>query len=183
MLRDKTVVLGVTGGIAVYKAVDLASKLNQEGATVKTVMTSAAVQFVTPLTFRNITWQPVVTDMFALNAEYSIEHVALAEEADIIVVAPATANTIAKLRVGMADNPLTAMILATEAPVVLVPAMNDNMYKNTATQENLEILQERGFVVVEPEFGRLASGKIGQGRFPEVEKIVDAVYETLGIEK
>lgn len=181
MLEGKTVVLGVTGGIAAYKAADLASKLNQAGATVKTIMTEAATEFITPLTFRNLTGQPVVTDMFDINSEYSVEHVALAEEADVVVIAPATANTIAKIACGMADNSLTCTVLATEAPVVVAPSMNDNMYINTVTQENIGKLKNRGFIVVEPEYGRLASGKIGQGRLADAQKILDAVYTALGI--
>jgi phosphopantothenoylcysteine decarboxylase/phosphopantothenate--cysteine ligase len=175
MLKGKTVVLGVTGGIAAYKAAELASKLTQEGATVKTVMTESATKFVTPLTFRNLTGQPVVTDMFDLASEYSVEHVALAEAADAVVIAPATANIIAKIAVGIADDSLTCTVLATLAPVVAAPSMNDNMYKNSVTQENLVRLKNRGFVIVEPEYGRLASGKMGQGRLADIGKIMDAV--------
>ena len=179
MPEDKTVVLGVTGGIAAYKAADLASKLVQSGITVKTIMTNSATEFITPLTFRNLTWQPVVTDMFDLNSEFSVEHVALAEAADAVVIAPATANIIAKIACGIADDSLTCTVLATEAPVVVAPSMNDNMYKNPVTQENIEKLKTRGFVIVEPEYGRLASGKIGQGRLAEIEKIVEAVNSLL----
>ena len=180
MSEGKTVVLGVTGGIAAYKAADLASKLVQSGITVKTIMTWSATEFITPLTFRNITGQPVVTDMFDLESEYSVEHVALAEAADVVVIAPATANIIAKIACGIADDSLTCTVLATEAPVVVAPSMNDNMYKNPVTQENIEKLKLRGFVIVEPEFGRLASGKIGQGRLAGIEKIIKAVNSSLG---
>jgi len=178
-MEGKTVVLGVTGGIAAYKAADLASKLVQAGATVKTIMTRSATEFITPLTFRNLTGQPVVTEMFDLNSEYSVEHVALAEEADVIVIAPATANIIARIACGIADDPLTCTVLATEAPVVLAPSMNDNMYKNPVTQENLAKLKNRSFTLVEPEYGRLASGKIGQGRLADQEKILQAVTSAL----
>ena len=183
MSEGKTVVLGVTGGIAAYKAADLASKLIQSGITVKTIMTCSATEFVTPLTFRNLTGQPVVTDMFDLESEYSVEHVALAEAADVVVIAPATANIIAKIACGIADDSLTCTVLATEAPVVVAPSMNDNMYKNPVTQENVEKLKTRGFVVVEPEYGRLASGKIGQGRLAELEKIIEAVNLSLDKQK
>jgi phosphopantothenoylcysteine decarboxylase/phosphopantothenate--cysteine ligase len=179
MIEGKTVVLGVTGGIAAYKAADLASKLNQAGATVKTVMTESATQFVTPLTFRSITGQPVVTQVFDLHSEYSVEHVALAEEADVVVIAPATANIIAKIACGIADDSLTCTVLATEAPVVVAPSMNDNMYKNAVTRENLLKLKNRGFIMVEPEYGRLASGKIGQGRLADIQKIIEAVESAL----
>jgi phosphopantothenoylcysteine decarboxylase/phosphopantothenate--cysteine ligase len=179
MSDQKTVVLGVTGGIAAYKAADLASKLVQSGMIVKTIMTGSATEFITPLTFRNLTWQPVVTDMFELNSEFSEQHVALAEAADVVVIAPATANIIAKIACGIADDSLTCTVLATEAPVIVAPSMNDNMYKNPITQENIEKLKKRGFVVVEPEYGRLASGKIGQGRLAEIEKIVEAINLSL----
>jgi phosphopantothenoylcysteine decarboxylase/phosphopantothenate--cysteine ligase len=179
MSDNKNVILGVTGGIAAYKAADLASKLVQAGIIVKTIMTYSATEFIGPLTFRNLTGQPVVTDMFDLESEYSVEHVALAEEADTVVIAPATANIIAKIACGIADDSLTCTVLATEAPVIVATSMNDNMYKNPVTQENIEKLKKRGFIIVEPEYGRLASGKIGQGRLAEIDKIVDAVKSSL----
>ena len=179
MSEEKTVVLGVTGGIAAYKAADLASKLVQSGMTVKTIMTYSATEFISPLTFRNLTGQPVVTDMFDLESEFSVEHVALAEAADVVVIVPATANIIAKIACGIADDSLTCTVLATEAPVVIAPSMNDNMYKNIVTQENIAKLKNRGFFLVEPEYGRLASGKIGQGRLAEIEKIVEAINLSL----
>lgn len=179
MLKEKIIVLGVTGGIAAYKAADIASKLTQAGAIVKTIMTKSATEFITPLTFRNLTHQPVVTDMFDLNSEYSVEHVALAEEADVILIAPATANIIAKLACGIADDSLTCTVLATESPVIVAPSMNDNMYKNSITRENIEKLRNRHFVIVEPETGRLASGKTGQGRLANIQMIIDAVDKTL----
>lgn len=181
MLKGKTIVLGISGGIAAYKAADIASKLTQAGAVVKTIMTESATQFITPLTFRNLTGQPVVTDMFDLDSEYSVEHVALAEEADVVLIAPATANIIAKIACGIADDSLTCTVLATEAPIVIAPSMNDNMFKNSVTQENIEKLKNRHFVIVEPETGRLASGKIGQGRLATTETIIDAVDKTLDI--
>jgi phosphopantothenoylcysteine decarboxylase / phosphopantothenate---cysteine ligase len=180
MLTDKTIVLGITGGIAAYKAADLASKLTQAGAKVEVVMTEAATKFITPLTLRNITRRPVVTDMFELASEYSVEHVALAEAADVVVIAPATANTIARLAAGIADDMLGTVVLATEAPVIVAPAMNDNMYRNSVTQKNVEKLKARGFTFTEPEMGRLASGKIGKGRLPETATIIEAIEKVLG---
>jgi len=180
MLANKTIVLGVTGGIAAYKAADLASKLTQAGARVEVVMTDAAIKFVAPLTFRALTNRPVVTGMFEPASEWSIEHVSLAEAADIVVVAPATADIIAKLAAGMADEMILSTILATKAPVVVVPAMDVNMWENNATQENIARLKNRGYIIVEPGFGRLASGKVGQGRFPENEKIVGTISKVLG---
>jgi phosphopantothenoylcysteine decarboxylase / phosphopantothenate---cysteine ligase len=183
MLQNKTIVLGITGGIAAYKAADLASKLTQAGARVEVVMTDAATKFITPLTMRNITHRPVVTDMFELASEYDVEHVALAEAADAVVIAPATANTIARLAAGIADNILGTVVLATEAPVILAPAMNDVMYRNSVTQKNLAKLKVRGFTFIEPEFGRLASGKIGKGRLPDTSKIIETVEKVLGQKK
>lgn len=179
-LSNKTVVLGVTGSIAAYKAADLASKLNQAGARVEVIMTESATEFVAPLTFRNITGRPVVTSMFDLATEYSVEHVALAEAADIIVIAPATANIIAKLACGISDDMLSCTVLATKAPVIVGPAMNVNMYENQVTQENLAKLKKRGFTFVGPEYGRLASGKKGLGRLIDVEEILAAACQVLG---
>jgi len=180
MLIDKTIVLGITGGIAAYKAAELASKLTQAGAKVEVIMTESATRFITPLTLRSLTNRPVVTDMFELASEFSIEHVALAEAADIVIIAPATANIIAKLAAGIADDALSCTVLATEAPVVVAPAMNVNMFQNSITQDNLARLKDRGFTIVDPEYGRLASGKVGLGRLADVEKIIGTVKLVLG---
>jgi len=180
MLTNKTIVLGITGGIAAYKAAELASKLVQAGAKVEVVMTEAAMKFITPLTLQTITGRTVVTDMFAPVSEYSLEHIALAEAAEVVVIAPASANTIAKLATGMADNMLTCLVLATKAPVIIAPAMNENMYQNPITQENLAKLKARGFTIVDPGYGRLASGKIGWGRLAEIENIIGTIRQVLG---
>ena len=180
MLKDKTIVLGITGGIAAYKAVDLASKLTQAGARVEVVMTEAATKFVTPLTLRNITHRPVVTGMYEPTSEWSEEHIVLAEAADVVVIAPATANTIARLAAGIADNMLGTVVLATKAPVIIAPAMNDVMYANAVTQKNINTLKARGFSFIEPEYGRLASGKMGKGRLPETATIIQAIEKVLG---
>ncbi len=180
MLTDKTIVLGITGGIAAYKAADLASKLAQAGAKVEVVMTESATKFITPLTLRSLTNRPVVTSMWELTSEFSIEHVALAEAADIVVIVPATANIIAKLAAGIADDMLSCAVLATEAPVVIAPAMNVNMFQNSVTQDNLAKLKDRGFTIIDPEYGRLASGKMGLGRLAEVEKIIGIIKQVLG---
>lgn len=180
MLTDKTIVLGITGSIAAYKAADLASKLIRVGARVEVVMTEAATRFITPLTMRNIVGRPVVTDMFAEVSEYSVEHVALAEAADVVVIAPATADIIAKLAVGIADDMLTCTVLATKAPVIIAPAMNDNMLQNPITQENLAKLKARGFIIVNPGYGHLASGKTGWGRLAEVEEIIGTINQVAG---
>jgi len=180
MLTNKTVVLGITGGIAAYKAADLASKLTQAGAKVEVIMTKAATEFITPLTLRTLTGRPVVTDMFELASEFSVEHVALAERADIVVIVPATADIIAKIAAGIADDSLTTTVLATLAPVVVAPAMNVNMWENSVTRDNIAKLKKRGFIIIDPEYGRLASGKMGMGRLAELEKILGAVNQVLG---
>jgi len=180
MLANKTVVLGITGGIAAYKATDIASKLTQSGAKVEVIMTESATRFIAPLTLRNITRRPVVTDMFDLTSEFSIEHVALAEAADVVTIAPATANIIAKLAVGIADDMLSCTVLATKAPVIVAPSMNDNMLQNPITQDNLDKLRARGFTIVDPAYGRLASGKAGLGRLAETETIIGTIKQVLG---
>ncbi len=180
MLNNKTIVLGITGSIAAYKAADIASKLTQDGARVEVIMTESATKFISPLTFRSLTNQPVVTDMFELASEFSIEHVALAEAADVVVIAPATANIIAKVAAGISDDMLSCTVLATEAPVIVAPAMNVNMFQNSVTQDNLSKLKARGFTIVGPGYGRLASGKIGQGRLAEVEEIIGTIKQVLG---
>ncbi|MBI4187753.1 MAG: bifunctional phosphopantothenoylcysteine decarboxylase/phosphopantothenate--cysteine ligase CoaBC, partial [Chloroflexi bacterium] len=180
MLANKTIVLGITGGIAAYKAADMASKLTQAGARVEVIMTESATKFISPLTFRSLTNQPVVTTMWDMASEFSIEHVALAEAADVVVIAPATANIIAKIAAGIADDMLTTTVLATEAPVIIAPAMNVNMYQNSITRENLAKLTARGFTIVGPAYGRLASGKVGLGRLVDVEQIIGTIKQVLG---
>jgi phosphopantothenoylcysteine decarboxylase/phosphopantothenate--cysteine ligase len=183
MLANKTIVLGVTGSIAAYKTADIASKLAQAGAKVEVVMTESATKFITPLTLRSITSRPVVTDMFESTTEFSIEHVALAEAADVLVIAPATANIIAKVAAGIADDMLSCTVLATKAPIIVAPAMESNMFQNPITQENLVKLKARDFTIVEPGYGRLASGKVGLGRIAEVERIIGTIKQVLGRSK
>jgi len=180
MLKNKKIVLGISGGIAAYKAADLASKLAQAGATVKVVMTWEATQLVQPLTFQALTGNPVVTDMFEPAPLSAITHVSLADEADIVVIVPATANVIAKMAAGIADDILTCTVLATKAPVVISPAMHHNMYVNPVTQENIGKLKARGFTVIPAVHGRLASGSIGYGRLPEIPEIMGVIQQTLG---
>jgi phosphopantothenoylcysteine decarboxylase / phosphopantothenate---cysteine ligase len=178
--KVKTVVLGVTGSIAAFKAAELATRFTKGGFRVDTIMTASAMEFITPLTFRNVTGRPVVTTMWDLSSEFSVEHVALAEAADIVLIAPATANIIAKIACGMADDMLSCTVLATKAPVVIAPAMNDNMWANEVTQQNVEKLKKRGFVFVGPSYGRLASGKMGLGRLTELDEIYDITLKVLG---
>ena len=178
--KGKNIVLGVTGSIACYKAVDLASKLSQAGANVDVVMTESATKFVSPITFRSITHRPVVTDMFDPASELGIHHVAVAERADLVVVAPATADFIAKVANGLADDALGTTILATTAPVLMAPAMDGHMYENVATQENIERLRGRGVSFAGPASGHLASGLSGKGRLLETPELLGHIALVLG---
>lgn len=180
LLKEARIVLGVTGGIAAYKAADLASKLVQAGAQVDVVMTEAATRFVAPLTFQALTGRPVHVDMFRAIDQAEMAHLSLAARADLLVIAPATANTIARLAYGLADNLLCATALATRAPLLLAPAMDADMFAHPATQENLERLRRRGAVIVGPAEGRLASGRVGLGRMAEVSEIIGAIRWVLG---
>jgi len=179
-MPEKHVVLGVSGSIAAYKAVDLASKLVQAGVSVHTVMTEAATKLVGEASFRAITDLPVSTSMFELTNPRSIEHVSLAEKADLMLIAPCTANVMAKMAAGIADDLLTCTALATRAPILVAPAMHTAMWENAATQENLKILQSRGMSFVGPAIGRLASGGFGAGRFAPVTKILGVALGMLG---
>lgn len=179
MLEGKTVVLGVSGGIAAYKAAQLASDLVKEKAKVHVIMTRNAVEFVTPLTFEALTNNRVSVDTFDRSFEYNVEHVALAKRADVFLIAPATANVIAKMAAGIADDMLTTTVLAAACPKIIAPAMNTGMYDNPVTQRNLETLRSLGITVLEPESGYLACGDIGRGRLPASERLVEAVRYAL----
>jgi phosphopantothenoylcysteine decarboxylase/phosphopantothenate--cysteine ligase len=180
MLSNKTIVLGITGSIAAYKAAGIASQLTQAGAQVNVIMTKEAIQFISPVTFRAITGRPVVTEMFDLASEFSIEHISLAKAADIVVIAPATANIIAKLAAGIADDILCCTVLATNAPVLIAPTMETNMYNNPVTQDNLSKLKARNFVIIDPATGWLASGKEGPGRLADINDIIGGIRQVLG---
>lgn len=184
LFAEKRIVLAVTGSIASYKAVDLASKLTQAGAQVDVVMTDAAREFVTPLTFQSVTGRPVYTDLWQADSSGGlathIAHVGLGEGTDLIVIAPATAQTMAKLAGGFADNLVTITALAARCPVMIAPAMDGGMYEHSATQANLRTLLERGVLVVEPEIGRFASGLVGSGRLPETSTLIGHIRRALG---
>jgi len=180
LLKDKHIVVGVTGGIAAYKTADLTSRLVQAGALVDVVMTEAAARFVGPITFQALTQRPVATEMFALLQETEIGHVSLGKRADLMVIAPATANTLAKLAHGLADNMLTTTSLACRGPGLLAPAMETGMWRNAATRANLTLLRDRGFHIVGPAEGRLASGDAGPGRMAEPGDIFEACRWSLG---
>lgn len=182
MLEGKTVILGVTGSIAAYKAVDIASQLSRTGAKVDVVMTEKATRFVSPLSFRAITGRTVTAAMFDASSELNVTHIALARAADVVAIAPATANVIAKLAAGIADDVLCCTVLATNAPVVIAPAMDANMYENPVTQENVSKLKKRGFVFVGPKFGKLVSGVEGLGRFANTVEIIGVISQVLGRE-
>jgi phosphopantothenoylcysteine decarboxylase/phosphopantothenate--cysteine ligase len=166
-LADKQILLGVTGSIAAYKAVDLASKLAQAGALVETILTADATRFVTPLTFQSVTGQPAYTDAELWGAEAHVLHVGLAQRADLLVIAPLTAHTMAKMAHGLADNLVALAALAAHCPILLAPAMDAGMFAHPATQANLHLLQERGAIVIGPEEGHLASGLVARGRMTE----------------
>ena len=180
VVAGREVVLGVSGSIAAYKAVDLASKLAQAGVAVHVVMTESATKLVGPASFRAITGRAVSTDMFQLESPYSIEHVSLAEIANLVLIAPATANVVAKMACGIADDLLTCTVLASRAPILVAPAMHTAMWENAATQANVKTLQKRGVSFVGPAEGRLASGGIGVGRFSPVPEILGEALRVLG---
>jgi phosphopantothenoylcysteine decarboxylase/phosphopantothenate--cysteine ligase len=173
VLQNKRIILGVTGGIAAYKTATVCSRLVQAGAVVDVVMTGAAQRFITPLTFQALTHRPVYTDIFDIPDGENIPHIALADAADLLVIAPATANTIGKLANGLVDNLLMAVALATPAPMLIAPAMETDMWQHPATQANLEKLRAWGVTLVGPAEGRLASGAVGPGRMVEPDEIVD----------
>ena len=186
LLENRRVILGATGSIAVYKAVDLASKLTQAGALVDVVMTEAAHRFVTPLAFQSVTGRPVYTDMWQPAGSGAlpthIAHVGLGEGASLLLIAPVTANTIAKLANGYADNLLTVTALAARCPVMIAPAMDGGMYLHPATQANVNTLMARGVYLIEPEEGRFASGLVGKGRLPETAALIGHVRRVMGVD-
>jgi phosphopantothenoylcysteine decarboxylase/phosphopantothenate--cysteine ligase len=182
-LSGKTVLLGVTGGIAAFKAAQLTSNLKKQGAEVFVLMTKNATQFVTPLTFETLSNNKACIDTFDRNFQWNVEHIALAKRADVVVVAPATANVIAKLAHGLADDMLTTTILAARCPKIICPAMNTGMYENAATQRNLEQLRQDGFLFVEPGTGFLAEGGSGKGRLAELAEIEEAIAAALRSEQ
>lgn len=178
-LAGKTVVLCVTGGIAAYKAADLTSKLRQAGAAVRVLMTESATQFISPMTFETLSGYRAVVDTFDRNFAWEVEHISLAKAADVFVIAPATANVIAKAAHGIADDMVTTTLLATKAPVVIAPAMNTGMYDNPVTQQNLQTLRERGFHIIDPAAGRLACGDTGRGKLPDTPTLMHGIEQAI----
>ena len=182
MLKNKTVLLGVTGGIAAYKAAALASALVKLHANVEVVMTENATEFVTPLTFEQLTGRRTMVNTFDRNFSHQVEHISLAERTDLVIIAPATANVCAKLAHGLADDMLTTTVLACKCPKLIAPAMNTNMYENPVTQDNLNILRRYGWNVIEPASGRLACGAVGKGKMPEPEELMQHILRYIGME-
>lgn len=183
ILKNKTVLLGVTGGIAAYKTASLASRLVKAGADVRVIMTENATHFINPITFETLTGHKCITDTFDRNFEFNVEHVALAQKADVIMVAPATANVIAKLAHGLADDMLTTTILASKAPKLIAPAMNTGMYENPVTQDNMQLLEKYGMEVITPASGWLACGDVGAGKMPEPEVLYEYIVRCCAFEK
>ena len=181
MLTGKTILLGVTGGIAAYKAAALASALVKQHAAVEVVMTKNATQFITPLTFEELTGRRAMVDTFDRNFSHQVEHISLAQRTDLVIIAPATANVCAKLAHGMADDMLTTTVLACRCPKLIAPAMNTNMYENPVTQDNLNALRHYGWDVIEPSSGRLACGAVGKGKLPEPEELVQHILRHIAL--
>ncbi|MDD4600238.1 Coenzyme A biosynthesis bifunctional protein CoaBC [bioreactor metagenome] len=180
MLNGRKIVVGVTGGIASYKSIEIVSRLKKAGASVRVIMTESATKFVTPLPFREISGGPVVTSMWGEPTNWNIEHIALANWADLFLIAPATANIIGKIANGIADDMLSTTIMATKAPVVLAPAMNSNMYANPIVKQNIQKLTNLGYSFIQPSYGMLACGVEGQGRLPDPVFIIDTLASLYG---
>jgi phosphopantothenoylcysteine decarboxylase/phosphopantothenate--cysteine ligase len=181
MTKTKTILLGVCGGIAAYKACEIARLLIKSGHSVHVMMTKAATEFVTPLTFQALTGNPVATDLFSLTQESQIGHIQLADKADVVLIAPATANMLAKAAYGLCDDIVSTVLLATKAPIIFAPSMNVNMFENPITQENMTKLRKLGNTMIEPDSGFLACGWEGKGRLAEPEVIIKAVHVLLKI--
>ncbi|WP_071432228.1 bifunctional phosphopantothenoylcysteine decarboxylase/phosphopantothenate--cysteine ligase CoaBC [Angelakisella massiliensis] len=183
MLKGKTVLLGITGGIACYKAAALTSALVKQHCNVQVIMTKNAMEFISPLTFESLTGNRTVTDTFDRNHSYQVEHISLADQADLVMIAPATANVLAKLAHGIADDMLTTTVLACNCPKIAAPAMNTKMYQNPVTQDNLKTLEKYGWEIITPASGRLACGAVGLGKMPEPEDLLESILHRLAHER
>ncbi|MGB3345900.1 MAG: flavoprotein [Candidatus Humimicrobiia bacterium] len=183
MLKGKTIILGVTGGIAAYKSAKLVSRLKDLGANVIVIMTKNATGFITPLTLQTLSQNPVYIDMFKLIEKAEIGHISLSKRGDIIVIAPATANIIGKIVSGIADDLLTSTVMASTCPKLIAPAMHSSMYENPIVQQNIKNLEDLGFEFIGPETGKLVSGDIGIGRLAKIEDIINKIIEILKIKK
>lgn len=183
MLNGKTIVLGITGGIAAYKSAKLVSKLKDLKADIFVIMTENATEFITPLTLQTLSQNPVYIDMFKLIEKTKIGHISLSKRGDIIVIAPATANIMGKIASGIADDLLTLTVMASTCPKLIAPAMHSNMYENQIVQQNIKNLEDLGYEFIGPETGKLASGDIGIGRLAKIEDIINKIIEILKIKK
>ena len=183
MLKEKTIILGVTGGIAAYKSASLVSRLKDLGVNVIVIMTKNATEFITPLTLQTLSQNTVYIEMFKLIEKAEIGHISLSKKGDIIVIAPATANIIGKVASGIADDLLTSTVMASNCPKLIAPAMHSNMYENPIVQQNIKNLKDLGFEFISPETGKLASGDIGIGRLANIEDIINKIIEILKIKK
>lgn len=183
MLKGKTVVLAVSGSIAAYKIPNLARMLKKEGANVQVLMTQNAAQFINPITFESLTGSKCLIDTFDRNFQYSVEHVALAKQADVVMIAPASANVIGKIACGIADDMLTTTVMACPCPKIIAPAMNHNMYHNSIVGENLQKLARHGYIIIPPDSGMLANGDSGDGRMPEEKVLMEYIVRQIGFPK
>ena len=183
MLKGKTVILGVTGSIAAYKAANLASMLKKQHADVQVIMTKNATRFINPITFESLTGNKCLVDTFDRNFQFQVEHVSLAKRADLAIIAPATANVMAKLAHGLADDMLTTTLLACRCPKLIAPAMNTRMYENPITQDNMTILRKYGFRIIEPAVGHLACGDTGAGKLPPETLLLECILDEIALEK
>ena len=179
MLKGKKIVLGITGGIAAYKSAELTRRLVEQGAEVHVMMTKAAQQFITPLTLQTLSGHPVHADLFSLTEEQEIGHIHLADTADLILVAPATADILAKVTHGICDHLITTVLCATRAPVLFAPSMNVHMWENPIVQENIRALKKHRYTILEPDSGYLACGYTGKGRLPEPDALIQAIQRSL----
>lgn len=178
-MKNRHIVVGVTGSVAAYKAAELVSRLKQSEAQIYVVMTRNAAELVGPATFKALTGNPVLCDTFPKDGE-ALPHIRLAEWADVLVVAPATANIIGKVAGGIADDLLSTLVIATQAPIIVAPAMNEKMYQNKIVQYNMDILKKNGFHIIEPEEGFLACGYTGKGRLASIDRIIAEINKNLG---
>ena len=179
VLKNKEVLVGVTGSIAAYRAADLVSSLTKAGAKVTVIMTKAACAFITPLTLQTLSHQQVFTDLFETNQDFDPQHISLVERADVLVIAPATANIIGKITAGIADDFISTVVMAMKKPVLIAPAMNENMWQNPIVQKNITTLKKLGYKFINPEKGPLACRKEGEGRLAPVERIIDEIINIL----
>ena len=182
-VKGKIIVLGITGGIAAYKTAELTRRLVEEGAEVHVMMTAGAQQFITPLTLQTLSGHPVHTDLFSLTQEQEIGHIFLADRADVFLIAPASADILAKVSHGICDDLITTVLCATQAPVLFAPSMNVHMWENSITQENIQKLKNHGFQIIEPDAGFLACGYTGKGRLPDPEMLLSEIAKALKVRK